>query len=136
MRKRVYVSGPLGNANAGGVGTTYTDAWVFLNFGVGSALHGISGYNFSGSRVCGNLMVQVPSWNQNLSSVPSILIRKDTAPIVTPSLDVIADNAALGSAYQTSPAPSAATWGVLVNNLDAITPISPTVRPQPLTKDA
>ncbi len=98
----------------------YMTVKVFLNFGVSEVGHGVSLYNPSSSTLSGNLIVLNPSWASDTGSYPTVTVRKQGTPTVTPCCDLVADNFAYGAGYEA--AGGVPTWGTSANNITLVNP--------------
>ena len=77
----------------------YVNYWVFGNFGLTQALHGVSLYNGEDCRVMGNTYVINPSWSANPSTYPTTRLLRQGA-LDTSFDNILADNASYASTSQ------------------------------------
>jgi len=80
----------------------YVNYWVFGNWGLTQAVHGISLYNAENCRVMANTYVINPDWSANASTYPQIRLLRQGASDT--SIDnVLADNASYANTSQIGP---------------------------------
>jgi len=78
----------------------YVGYWVFGNWGLTQALHGITLYNAEQCVVAGNTYVINTDWSTNVGTFPKIRILRQGTPSVTPFGDLLADNASTANDIQ------------------------------------